>query len=425
MRKNIKISTFALVVVLAFCTFVGCNKQPLYSPSSSLTQSEISSQKETSSVSSKPTSTSSKTASTESKTVSVNLGRPVSSKTSSTVSSSVKVYKNPKNIGLAAYHLSLKWCDSYGVGTESQVKEFTEVVEAKYFNQYFLSTLDWEKTLTEVQIIAKNGGTFWLYMGFNSNYETEEKYKNLVQWVLDDLEKIGCRDLLNGFHWDEPYYNNYTLEDLHTQMKINYTVFGLRNFPVFGLSELSNIEPQTSKNGNPMPHVTPEYSKYITDAGFDYYTVDVRENAANGGAYGYFSSMLSTPISSGKEVYYAWEDKLKRDIGHDINLWHFPCAYAMPTWAGGVAEETFCMAHLEFMAEDILNEPYPGGVALYTYHTHTQSHGRTALQERIPLKDKNGNYTHFPQQVKWESYFEMVKKYYNIFSSTKTTLVKL
>ena len=83
------------------------------------------------------------------------------------------------------------------------------------------------------------------------------------------------------------------------------------------------------------------------------------------------------------------------------------------------------MAHLDFMAKDVLNEPYPGGIALYTYHTHTQSHGRTALQERIPLKDKNGNYTHFPEKAKWERYFKLVKYYYNIFSSRKTDYVAL
>lgn len=425
MSKNIKGVALILTLVLTFSFFLGCSKRPLNNPSSSITQSEDTKTSSVVSTESKKESSESKTSSVVSKTSSKNTSSKNFQRTSSTTSSSVKVYKNPKNIGLAAYHLSLQWCDSYGIGYEDQVREFTEVVEAKYFNQYFLSTMDWERTLTEVQIIAKNGGTFWLYMGFNSNYETEEKYKNLVQWVLDDLEAIGCRDLLNGFHWDEPYYNNYTLEDFYTQTKINYTVFGLRNFPVFGLSEFSDIYPQTSKNGNPMPHVTPEYSQYITDAGFDYYTVDVRDDAYNGGAYGYFSNMLGTAINSGKEVYYAWEDKLKRDIGHDINLWHFPCAYAMPTWASGTADEDFCIAHLDFMAKDVLNEPYPGGIALYTYHTHYQSHGRIALQERIPIKDENGNYTHFPEKEKWERYFKLVKRYYDIFGSHRPDYVAL
>lgn len=425
-----------LAFVVAFCVFTGCSSKPDAPVSSTITVSETANQE-------KPSSTTSKTASTESKTTSVSTGSKTESKLQSTVSSSVKHYKNPKNLGLVAYHCSVFWCNSAGAELEDKIwdtpyedrlEEFRRVVEAKYFNQYFLTAVnnddnvwlnDMNIVVEEAKIIAENGGSFWLYVHYNPQEETLKQYEEKLRGILTTLEKAGVRDLVNGIHWDEPYYNNYSLKDLQDQMKVNYTVFGLRNFPVFGLSEFSEVAPRTNKKGEPMPQLCPEYSKYITDAGFDYYSVDVRDGANNGGAYGHYTNLLGTPISSGKGVYYAYEDKLELDIGHDFNLWHFPCAYAMPTWAGTTADEDYCIAHLEFMAEDILNENYGGGIALYTYHTHTQSHKRTALQERIPLKDKDGNYLYYPNQAKWEKYFKVVKKYYDIFNSKKVKNINL
>jgi len=256
-------------------------------------------------------------------------------------------------------------------------------------------------------------------VGYNPQKETLKQYEEKLRDILEKLEQAGCRDILNGIHWDEPYYNNYTPKNLQDQMKINYTVFGLRNFVVFGLPEFSEVNPRENKNGDPMPQISAKYSKYLTDAAFDYYTVDVREGKSNGGAYDFYSNVLGVNIKTGKDIYIAYKNKLKNDIGHPISLWHFSCAYEMPTWASVTADEDYCMENLRFLANDVINDSNPGGVALYTYYTHTQSHGRTALQERIPIKDKNGNYTRFPQTEKWENYFKLVKTYSDIFSSVK------
>ncbi len=460
---KMKKSSLALILafILAFSVFVGCSKTPADNGSSTITTSEDATESETSSTESKNSSTESKNSSTtgknssnESKTASAGIspedwagdednGNTEETKTSSTTSSGIKQYKNPKNLGLVAYHCSVFWCNSAGAELpdkiwdtpyEDRLEEFRRVVEAKYFNQYFLTAdngddnawlNDMDIVVEEAKIIAENGGSFWLYVNYNPQEETLKQYEEKLRGILNTLEKVGCRELVNGIHWDEPYYNNYSLKDLQDQMRINYTVFGLRNFPVFGLSEFSEVSPRTNKKGDPMPQVTPEYSKYITDAGFDYYSVDVRDGANNGGAYNYYTNLLGTAINSGKGVYWAYEDKLELDIGHNFNLWHFPCAYAMPTWAGTTADEDYCIAHLEFMAEDILNENYGGGIALYTYHTHTQSHKRVALQERIPLKDKNGNYLYYKNQEKWEDYFKVVKKYYDIFTAKKVKYINL
>ena len=346
-------------------------------------------------------------------------------KVSATVSSSVKHYKNPGHLGLIAYHCSLRWCDTYGTDDASRLREFTEIVEGNYFNQWFLGT-DINDLLIECELIAKSGGSIWLGIGYDPKSETLKQYEDKVRSILDALEKAGYRDLVNGVHWDEPYWNNYTYKDLQDQMKVNYTVFGLRNFPVFGLAEFSDATPQTNKNGDPMPWVCPEYSKYITDAGYDYYSVDVRDGASNGNgaAYREHSGYLGETVTTGKELYLGYTKRLKRLIGHDFNLWYFPNAYGTKTW-DGVADEDFCIAHLDFFAEDMLKQKYPGGLAVYTYYTHTTTHGYIGLKERIPIKDEFGNYTHFPEKEKWPSYFKLLQDYCKKFSSIKPKLVDL
>ena len=342
-----------------------------------------------------------------------------------TPATDIKHYKNPKNLGLIAYHCSLRWCDTYGTDDASRLREFTEIVDGNYFNQWFLGT-DINDLLIECELIAKSGGSIWLGIGYDSKSETIKQYEEKVRKILDTLEKAGYRDLVNGVHWDEPYWNNYTYKDLQDQMKVNYTVFGLRNFPVFGLAEFSDATPSENKNGDPMPWVCPEYSKYITDAGYDYYSVDVRPGASNGngGAYRQHSEYLGETVTTGKELYLAYTRRLQRLIGHDFNLWYFPNAYGTKTW-DGVADEDFCIAHLNFFAEDLLKQEFKGGIAVYTYYTHTTTHGYIGLKERIPIKDEFGNYTHFPESEKWPEYFKLLQEYCKKFNSIKPKYAKI
>lgn len=340
-----------------------------------------------------------------------------------TPSADIKHYKNPKNLGLVAYHCSLRWCDTYGTDDASRLREFTEIVEGKYFNQYFLGN-NISDILIEAELIAKAGGSFWLGVGYDPKTETLKQYEEKLRTLLDAIEKAGYRDLVNGIHWDEPYWNCNDPKDLQDQMKVNYTVFGLRNFPVFGLAEFSDATPDVTQNGDPMPWVSPEYSKYITDAGYDYYSVDVRPGASNGngGAYRQHSEYLGETVTTGQELYNGYTKRLKKLIGHNFNLWHFPCAYGTKTW-DGVADEDFCVAAFEFFAKDVLDEDYAGGLAVYTYYTHTTTHGYIGLKERIPIKDEFGNYTHFPESEKWPNYFKLLQEYCQKFNSIKPKFV--
>lgn len=460
MSKIIKSVAFILVLTLAFSIFVGCAKEPVDNASSAVAQGEeVSSNDNTSTESKKPSTTSKnpsandKTESVTSKTNSVGISpedwivdeddeqwEPTYTSTSSSLG--IKQYKNPKNLGLIAYHCSIFWCNSAGghltgedklwnTPYEAKVKEFTKVVEANYFNQYFLSTSGNTGNMTDLlkegKLIAEQGGSFWIGVEYNPKKETLRQYEHKLRTILETLEKAGLRDLVNGVHWDEPYWNNATPKDLQDQMKVNYTVFGLRNFPVFGLAEFSDAVPDHNKNGDPMPWVSPEYSKYITDAGFDYYSVDVRDGASNGGggAYREHSAYLGETVNSGKELYLAYTKRLKKMIGHPFSLWYFPNAYGTKTWDSPEADEDYCIAHLEFFAEELLKEEYPGGLALYTYHTHTQSHGKVGLQERIPLREDLRGYAYYPHQEKWEKYFKLVKEYRKKFDSVKYKYVKL
>ncbi len=464
MNKRHILTALLLTCILGFSILAGCSKTPVNNGSSNITASEDDTQSQTTSEESKTqsntskktsatnknSSTNSKTESTESKTNSVGISdedwildeddEQETSGTSSTQSSGIKQYKNPKNLGLIAYHCSSFWCNSagaeladkvFGTPADARLKEFKQVVEAKYFNQYFLSlskpTGNMDQLLVEAEIIAKAGGSFWIAISYDPSTETLRQYEQKLREVLEELEKHGYRDLVNGVHWDEPYYNNYSLQDLQDQMKVNYTVFGLRNFPVFGLAEFSDATPNTNKNGDPMPWVSPEYSKYITDAGFDYYSVDVRDGASNGngGAYRQHSEYLGETVKTGKELYLGYTKRLKNLIGHPFSLWYFPSAFGTKTWDSPAADEDYSIAHLEFFAEELLKEEYPGGLALYTYHTHTQSHGYVGLQERIPLTNPDGSYAYYPKQEKWTRYFDMVQKYRIKFDAIRYKYVKI
>lgn len=203
-----------LTLIMAFCVFTGCSKTPSDNVSSAIAgendnrSENASTESKNSSTTGKNSSTTSKNSSNESKTASAGISPedwlgnedndiPEETKTSSTTSSGIKQYQNPKNLGLVAYHCSVFWCNSAGghltgadklwdTPYDDRLKEFTRVVEAKYFNQYFLTAdngddnkwlNDMNIVIEEAKIIAKNGGSFWLYVNYNPKKETLKQYE--------------------------------------------------------------------------------------------------------------------------------------------------------------------------------------------------------------------------------------------------------
>lgn len=419
-----------LALVLVLCMFlpivVACKKSDVKGSGSSSAiaseESEITSDKE----SSKITTTSSKQEADDSEE------NEEDETSSSTESQSVKLNRDGLKIGI--YHMSMNWCDSYGTRFEDREREFRENVEAGYFNTYFLSGLDLGKgyLLTEIKIIAEHGYTFWLSMGNfhseGSGTEDIEYHESQLQLVIDAITKMGYRDNLMGMIWDEPIWNGQTNRDFLTQSELYYKKFGLRTFPVFATGEFSGIEGNLNTPSEKMGKVATEALKYVTDVGFDSYGVDVRledayVNGAQASRYEAWSQELGVSVKNGQDYYTGYKKLLKKRVGHDVNIWYFPTAYNWPINNGGQADEQFCMAHLKFMAEDLMKENYQGGIALYTYYAHQPE--RISFAQRCDITDKRGNYTRYPNIAKWEKYCDLIRETRVKFDSIKAKTVKL
>lgn len=432
MKKRILALTLAVFILIP--VFAGCKTAAQNNGSSDITSSEnmtsdISNSKvETSSIpsqsgkpadsskpqnnkpqSNKPESNKPESTKPEDNTPDENNKTETSSKTES---SGIKKYKNTAQIGI--YHLAMRWCDYYGDDIDSREKQFREVVEAGYFNTYFLHAQDFSKgyLMKEIEIIAKNGGTFWMTLwNYHSNNEALNRSEKLedheasLKRVIDAIKEAGYIDLLNGMIWDEPIWNGQANADFLAQSELYYKKFGLRTFPVFALNEFSATENgDINAPGKKQSKIATEAMKYVTDAGFDLYSIDAS-------------------TQEGKDRYIKIKNDLKTRIGHDFNYWYFPTAFEWPTEVGK-ANELFCVNHLKFMVDDLLTEEYAGGIALYTYYKHS-SHNTVAMGQHLDINDKDMNPLHYPEYNKWISYSKLIKNVRKQFDNTPNKLVKL
>ncbi len=354
---------------------------------------------------------------------------------SSTQSESVKISKDGVKIGM--YHLSMKYCDSYGTSFEDREREFREVVEQDYFNTYFLSAQDFDSgfLMKEIEIIVEHGGTFWLAMWrYHSDNkllgykESLEAHEAALKRVIDAITAAGYRDSLLGMTWDEPIWNGQENKDFLTQSELYYKKFGLRTFPVFALDEFAK---EGNFNADPVKFgsVATEALKYVTDVGYDVYDVDVRlEDQYRYGSqmnrYSAWAQALGTTVTSGRDYYIGYKELLKKRVGHDVNIWYFPTTFEWNTLNGKKADEEFCMAHLEFMAANLLKEKYQGGLALYTYYRHS-THKTVAFAQHCDIKNEKGEWARYPEFAKWTKYCDLLRKTRAKFDSIKAKTVDL
>ncbi len=431
-----------LLASLMLCgIFASCGEKEPADVSSKITASEeASSKEEISSVaaSSEKTETSSVVSKEEEEeeetSTSSKKGFNRGDTNSESTSSSVKVYKNAGTAMLGCFHFNTGFTTAYGSDNESKLREFEQIVKEGYFNTYFIST---GTTFMDcVKIIAENGGTFWVSGGkFESGGGTTiEQHLENLEFYFDMLKEKGYWDLFNGFYWDEPIWHGQKNEDFLLQTKAYYTKWGKRNFPVFACGEFSGEEGNTENLGgitaDQMRKLDPKCAIYVTDAAYDSYSVDVREGATNGGANQFAKwQKVSPKIVDGKSYYTEYKEYLKKYIGHQVNYWYYPTAYVCYLWGGingeRYASEDYCVAHLEFMADDILKEEYPGGLIIYTYATF----GKTdyGFARHADVKDSKGNYTLYPDENpdKWEKYCDALRNTTKKFNSVTTKKVTL
>ncbi len=347
---------------------------------------------------------------------------------SQTNDSGIKQYKNAGTVMLGSFHFSPRWCDAYGTDPENRMEEFRDVVEAGYFNTYFL---DPDKYLIDAaKIIAENGGTFWVGAG---NYRTEpgnsiEEHIENLDFYFDILKKEGLWDIFNGFIWDEPIWNDQKNSDFLLQTKTYYTTYGKRNFPVFACGEFSDHEGNINISPDEMNKLDPAYATYVTDIAYDSYGVEVRDGYTHPASrIQNWQQKISPNIVDGKTYYTEYKKILQNYIGHPANFWYYPCAYIIPLNGGlnniAVVDEGYCMGHLEFMTNDVLKEEYAGGIIIYTYYTFDEREG---IRHFLDVTDSNGAYKLFPEQKeKWTKYSNLLRETTKKFNSIKANLAKL
>ncbi|MEE1279711.1 MAG: hypothetical protein UHH95_02630 [Oscillospiraceae bacterium] len=354
-------------------------------------------------------------------------------KESVTVSEAIKKYKGKGTYQVGAFMLNMTYCvTAYGEDRNSRLKEFSDAVNSGYFNCYLISDGGYLEDM--LPIIAESGGEFWFQFGRYNEKTTPQGYIQYVRERLAIIREYGCEDLLLGCYWDEPIWTGMRNEDLAEQMRINYQVFGMRNLPIFATGEFSNLEGNSDSLGgvtaDQMRKVLRPTCKYATDIAFDDYSTDVRDAAYYSDSTiakwaeatnNVFERKFGRKMKSGKDHYIAFKEHLLEYIGHDANFYYFPCAYSSPVTGGINASvtEAYCTAHLEWMAEDVLNDKRGGGVYLYAWRRNTG----IALNQVLVLEDEYGYPLMFPDREKWETYSAALKKVCEKFSATKQTLV--
>lgn len=344
-------------------------------------------------------------------------------------SESVKIYQNPSNIGLMCWSLSASNLNYYGDDKASKLRYFKEVVDQGYFNAYMVGGSD----LDELKIIAESGGTFWMMTG-NDGELVDQNLDGMLEGIerkIKAFTEAGYGDIFNGFLFDEPLLGaDITNTQFLKLTKALYQKFGKRVNTVFSTYEFTGVESNSAINPDSNAQVVlPETLKYHTDIGFDAYSCDVREGASNGGEAKIkeWQANCSPYIVDGKTFYTEHRRVLQEKAGHPVNFWYYPCAWTDSLWGGlnglATADEPYWIAHLNFMAEDLLKQEYPGGLCLYTFRS-TKSDTNEAFERHMDLKTELGNWAVYPEVRKYEEYCKILREWCEVFSSKKIKPIK-
>ncbi|MBE6788414.1 MAG: hypothetical protein E7539_01990 [Ruminococcaceae bacterium] len=345
----------------------------------------------------------------------------------------VKVYKNPGDLGLMCFSLSMSSTTAYGNDAASRERYFKEVVNEGYFNQYILFTGD--NLLKEAKIIAEAGGSFWLNATKSGDTVDNglDKYLQTLETAVKSLKDAGYGALLNGFFWDEPLLGNkISNEQYLTLTKAMYQKFGLRNFAVFATGEFTRLEGNEDELDPSIMigKITTHGMQYLTDVGFDAYSVDVREGAPNGGdsQLAIWQKEISPGVVDGKSYYTEHRRLITERAGHPVNYWHFPCAWDDGLYGGlnGIktADEGYWNAHLDFMAQDVLDYKYPGGLCIYTFR-RVDEDTRVCFERRMDLKNEMGGWAVWSDVEKYTEYCKKLRSWCETFSSKRVELTNL
>lgn len=328
--------------------------------------------------------------------------------------------QTPLGISLYLFDMYVNNYTTDGEHTEADnLEEFEDVLAEGYVNEVFLT-----KPLImaeQIELCRKYNVKFWVYGSlWDSEREEIEDYINSRQTVVNIIKKCDAWDIFQGWHWDEPILNGATNEEFYEMTKTLYEKWGKRNYPVFAIEAFVD-DYWPSPEDRRCDFLENEFTTYITDAGWDAYGTDVREEAMDDpdhvASLKKSSEKYGKEFKTGGDVYRFITEEMLEKFDHDVNVWFYPCAY-ITGCTTGTTDEDYCLGHLNFFNELLKEQKNPGGLALYYYGGYTAN----VLSQYLPVKNlKTGKQKMFPDVPKWESYAKRVKEIKKEFDKTLVT----
>ncbi len=299
-----------------------------------------------------------------------------------------------------------RWADNYttdGVNTAAdRLEEAEDVLAAGYVNQTFLAVDEnFEKMMA---LSEKYDCQFWIgASAFHSETRTIDNYIAGIEVTVNRIIAAGQWDNFLGFWWDEPVWaHGQSNEDLYTMTKALYEKWGKRNYIVFAIGAFID------NYGADCDTIAPAFTTYITDAGWDNYGQDVGDEAvaaqrADPDRFKKHNEKYGTNIKDGRE-YYRWvNSEMLEKFNHDVKVWFYPCTYLRTA----STTEKYCLDHLNFFSDLLMQQENPGGLTLYTYPNWSTA----ALESFLPITNlKTGTQKLFPGVAKWETFAKRQKE---------------
>lgn len=306
-----------------------------------------------------------------------------------------------------------RWADNYttdGKNTAAdRLEEAEDVLAEGYVNQTFIAVDEnFEKMMA---LSEKYDCQFWIgASAFHSDRQTIENYIANTEKTVNRIIAAGQWDNFLGFWWDEPVWaHGQSNEDLYTMTKSLYEKWGKRNYVVFAVGAFID------NYGADCDTIAPSFTTYITDAGWDNYGQDVGDEAVaaqrkDPDKYKKHNEKYGTNIKDARE-YYRWtQSEFIEKFSHDVKVWFYPCAYMRAT----STTEQYCLDHLNFFSQLLMEQENPGGLTLYTYPNWSTA----ALESFLPVKNlKTGEQKLFPDVPKWETFAKRQKELCKLYSN--------
>ena len=265
-------------------------------------------------------------------------------------------------LGMAFYHLDPRWISQ---------KDFDNVADLGVVNSYRIAMESTGTLAYACKRAKKSGAQIWLAAPiFYSKRESLEEYMEGIDKYVEFLKKNDYWDTVVGFQWDEPLLKRaHTNADFYAMTGAISKAYGKRIFPVFSMQELLGFK------GNPedpdgIRSVHTEDTEFITDVAFDVYGYDFRLPPSEPFVK-YFRELTNkfgVELKSTIDVYTYYTKRMLEIVSNpEVRVWYFPCTYLAPLLGGKVADEDYCIAHIEGLKKMLLEQKNPGGLFCYGY----------------------------------------------------------